>query len=61
MVSLVLLLEDSAATEPAWKGAGQKEGIRIWRIVVGYNIQSLYHIAVLDDDVEIMVSLDHLK
>lgn len=25
--------KDSAATEPAWKGAGQKEGIRIWRIV----------------------------
>nr|ATE46283.1 actin-modulating protein EWAM-P4 [Lumbricus terrestris] len=25
--------KDSAATEPAWKGAGQKEGLKIWRIV----------------------------
>ena len=23
----------SAETEPAWKGAGQKVGIQIWRIV----------------------------
>jgi gelsolin len=25
--------KDSALTEPAWKGAGQKEGLKIWRIV----------------------------
>jgi hypothetical protein len=24
--------KDSAQTEPAWKGAGQKPGIQIWRI-----------------------------
>ena len=27
-------VEDSASTETAWKGAGQKEGLKIWRIVV---------------------------
>lgn len=26
--------EESAASEPAWQKAGQKEGIQIWRIVV---------------------------
>ena len=26
--------EDSAKTEPAWKGAGTKVGLQIWRIVV---------------------------
>lgn len=25
--------KESAETEPAWKGAGQKEGLKIWRIV----------------------------
>lgn len=26
--------EESAVAEPAWKGTGQKVGIKIWRIVV---------------------------
>lgn len=29
-----LLTEESASTEPAWKNAGQKPGMQIWRIVV---------------------------
>lgn len=33
---IILLPEESAETEPAWKGAGQKEGLKIWRIVVSF-------------------------
>lgn len=29
-----LSTEESASAEPAWKGTGQKVGIKIWRIVV---------------------------
>jgi hypothetical protein len=37
ILNVVVLLfwqvkKDSAQTEPAWKGAGQKPGIQIWRI-----------------------------
>lgn len=28
------LAEESAESEPAWKGIGQKPGLQIWRIVV---------------------------
>lgn len=28
------LTEESAESEPAWKGIGQKPGLQIWRIVV---------------------------
>ncbi len=28
------LSEEAAETEPAWEGAGQEEGLKIWRIVV---------------------------
>ena len=31
--ALCQVKKDSAATEPAWKGAGQKVGMQIWRIV----------------------------
>lgn len=33
-------LESAAATEPAWQGAGQEEGLQIWRIEV--NTKNLY-------------------
>ena len=29
-----MVTEEAAETEPAWQGAGQEEGLKIWRIVV---------------------------
>ena len=32
-ILLVQVKKESAQTEPAWKGAGEKVGLQIWRIV----------------------------
>lgn len=32
-VLVLQVKKDAAETEPAWKGAGEKVGIQIWRIV----------------------------
>lgn len=32
----------SATTEPAWKNAGTKPGLQIWRIVVSVSLGSFY-------------------
>lgn len=34
---VVVVSGESAAQEPAWKNAGMKPGLQIWRIVVGFH------------------------
>ena len=34
LLIILLYIEDSASSEPAWQGAGQQIGLQIWRIVV---------------------------
>ena len=41
IVVAAALTEESAESEPAWRGAGQSVGLQIWRIVVSTAAKSL--------------------
>ena len=44
-----IFTEESAEAEPAWEGAGQEPGLKIWRIVVSFYVQATYNILILYD------------
>lgn len=54
-----LLTEESALSEPAWKNAGQKVGLQIWRIMVGSHSNTLnmpgFHACICQPSLELFL------
>jgi len=42
----MVMTEESAETEPAWRNAGTEVGLQIWRIVVSLHLQLLRHVEI---------------